>query len=63
LEIATEDQAAPAADRLRDLVTDYGLPFARRFANSDALLDATTPVADEYRRFAARLTERLDALD
>ncbi|MBS2546944.1 hypothetical protein KGQ19_08680 [Catenulispora sp. NL8] len=40
LEIATSEQAEPAAGRLRDLVDAYGLPFARRYADSDALLAA-----------------------
>jgi len=106
LEIAADDQAGPAAERLHQLVSDYGLPFARRFAAVDALLSAfhttdyvanperkrllipalhllngqsgearaelalglatyqpyATPVADEYRHFASRLTARLDTL-
>ena len=107
LEIAAEDQAEPAAERLHQLVTDYGLPFAHRYATAGNLLSAfatttyvanperrallipalhylcgesaearvnldqassayaaqETSVAETYRRFANRLTARLNAHD
>jgi hypothetical protein len=40
LKVATEDDAEPAADELLGLVNNYGLPFARRYADQEALTAA-----------------------
>jgi hypothetical protein len=40
LDVATEAAAPAAADELRYLVENYGLPFVRRHASRDALMAA-----------------------
>lgn len=40
LEIATPEDAGPAAEELLDLVHRYGLPHSRRYASPDGLLAA-----------------------
>jgi hypothetical protein len=52
LEIASIEDALPAADKLRDLVHKYGLPIAQQHANPDAVLVALhtgTPLANHQR--------------